>query len=160
MSSWEVNTQIPETDRAFINVGQPATVRPKAMPGREFKGRVNLLGGSAGSSWGRTFNCRISLLDADDSLRPGMSVDVVINVETLKGVLWIPSQAIFDREGRRFVYKQTPEGFITHDVTLVRRTESQAVVTGIEEGATIALAAPGQRTSKAPGDGPLGALPK
>ena len=160
MSTWEVNTQIPETDRAFINVGQPAIVRPKAMPGREFKGRVNLLGGSAGSSWSRTFNCRISILEADESLRPGMSVDVVINVETLKGVLWVPSQAIFDREGRRFVYMQTPEGFITHDVTLVRRTESQAVITGIDEGAVIALAAPGQRTRTAPGDGPLGALQK
>ena len=160
MSTWEVNTQIPETDRAFINVGQPAIVRPKAMPGREFKGRVNLLGGSAGSSWSRTFNCRISILEADESLRPGMSVDVVINVETLKGVLWVPSQAVFDREGRRFVYMQTPEGFITHDVTLVRRTESQAVITGIDEGAVIALAAPGQRTRTAPGDGPLGALQK
>jgi RND family efflux transporter MFP subunit len=158
MSRWEVSTQIPETDRAFLAIGQPVIVRPKAMPGREFRGRVSLLGGATGSAWNRTFNCRIALLDADDSLRPGMSVDVVINVETLEDVVWIPSQAVFEREGRRFVYQQTPEGYITHDVMLVRRTDSQAVVTGIEEGATIALAEPGQRTQTTTAGGPLGAL--
>jgi multidrug efflux pump subunit AcrA (membrane-fusion protein) len=160
MSRWEVSTQIPETDRAFLAVDQPAIVRPKAMPGREFRGRVRLLGGSAGNAWNRTFNCRIVLLDADDSLRPGMTVDVIIDVETLEDVLWVPSQAVFDREGRRFVYRQTSDGFITHEVTLVRRTESQAIVTGIDEGVTIALAEPGRRTGTEAADGPLGALPR
>ena len=160
MSAWEVSTQIAETDRAFLAAGQPAIVRPKAMPGREFRGRISLLGGSAGSPWNRTFNCRIVLDDADDDLRPGMSVDVTLHVETLDDVLWLPSQAVFEREGRRFVYKQAPEGYITQDVTLVRRTESQAVVTGIDEGATIALAEPGQRTQPGRSGGPLGALPQ
>jgi hypothetical protein len=45
MSGWEVSTQIPETDRAFLATGQQAIVRPKAMPGREFKGHISLLGG-------------------------------------------------------------------------------------------------------------------
>lgn len=160
MSQWEVSTQIPETDRAFLAVGQRAIVRPKAMPGREFKGHISLVGGSAGSAWNRTFNCRIALDDTDDSLRPGMSVDVVINVETLDDVLWIPSQAVFEREGRWFVYRESPEGYLTHPVTLVRRTESQAVVTGIDEGTTIALAEPGQRTRTDRSRGPLGALAK
>jgi RND family efflux transporter MFP subunit len=158
MSAWEVSTQIPETDRAFLTAGQRAIVRPKAMPGHEFRGRVAVLGGSAGSAWNRTFNCRIALTDEDDRLRPGMSVDVVIEVERLSDVLWVPSQAVFDREGRRFVYRRTPDGFITHDVTLVRRTESQAVISGIDEGAVIALAAPGSRAATTAPDGPLGAL--
>jgi HlyD family secretion protein len=160
MSGWEVSTQIPETDRAFLAVGQPAIVRPKAMPGREFKGHISLLGGSTGSAWNRTFNCRIALDDDDESLRPGLSVDVVIRVETLAQALWVPSQAVFEREGRWFVYREAPEGFVTHPVTIVRRTESQAVVTGVEEGTTIALADPGQRTRSTGSKGPLGALGK
>jgi HlyD family secretion protein len=160
MSGWEVSTQIPETDRAFLATGQSAVVRPKAMPGREFKGHISLLGGSAGSAWNRTFNCRISLDDADDGLRPGLSVDVVINVETLADVLWVPSQAVFEREGRWFVYRQAPEGYVSHPVTIVRRTESQAVVTGVDAGVTIALAEPGRRTKNTRANGPLGALGK
>lgn len=158
MSRWEVSAQIPETDRAFLEVGQEVIVRPMAMPGREFRGRVSVLGGATGSAWNRSFNCRIALLDPDESLRPGMTVDLQINIETLDDVLWIPSQAVFDREGRRFVYRSTPEGYITHEVTLVQRTESQSVVTGIDEGAVVALAEPGQQRDTAGSDGPLGAL--
>jgi HlyD family secretion protein len=160
MSSWEVSTQIPETDRAFLAVGQRAIIRPKAMPGQEFAGRISLLGGSAGSAWNRTFNCRIALDDADQALRPGLSVDVVIRVETLAKVLWVPSQAVFEREKRWFVYRQAPEGWVSHPVTMIRRTESQAVVTGIDEGVTIALAEPGKRTRNTRSAGPLGALGK
>jgi biotin carboxyl carrier protein len=158
MSVWEVSAQIPETDRVFLALNQEAIVRPKAMPGRELRGHISLLGGSTGSAWNRSFNARIALDDADDALRPGMSVDVTIRVETLEDVLWLPSQAVFEREGRWFVYQQAPDGYVTHDVTLVRRTESQAVVTGIDEGATIALAEPGQRTDSGRGGGALGAL--
>jgi hypothetical protein len=160
MSRWEVSAQIPETDRAFLETNQPAIVRPKAMPGREFRGHISLLGGSSGSSWNRTFNCRIALDEVHDDLRPGMTVDVVINVETIENALWIPSQAVFEREGRWFVYREAPEGYLTQEVTLERRTESQAVVSGIDEGVTIALAAPGQRTGTATATGPLGALPQ
>jgi HlyD family secretion protein len=160
MSSWEVSTQILETDRAFLKVGQRAIVRPKAMPGKEFEGHISVLGGSAGSAWNRTFNCRITLDRADDALRPGLSVDVVIRVETLDNVLWVPSQAVFQREGRWFVYRQASEGYVTHPVTLIRRTESQAIVTGIDEGVTIALAEPGKRKQNTRSTGPLGALAK
>ncbi|HEY7189607.1 MAG TPA: efflux RND transporter periplasmic adaptor subunit [Vicinamibacterales bacterium] len=160
MSGWEVSTQIPETDRAFLATGQRAVISPKAMPGREFKGHISLIGGSAGSAWNRTFNCRIALDDTDDGLRPGLSVDIVIRVETLSHVLWVPSQAVFEREGRWFVYRQAPEGYVAHPVTIVRRTESQAVVTGVDEGATIALADPGRRIKNTRANGPLGALGK
>ena len=160
MSTWEVSTQIPETDRAFLKVGQRAIVRPKAMPGQEFEGHISVLGGSAGSAWNRTFNCRIALDRTDDRLRPGLSVDVVIRVEMLDNVLWVPSQAVFQREGRWFVYRQAPEGYVTQPVTLIRRTESQAVVTGINEGVTIALAEPGRRKQTTRSTGPLGALGK
>jgi hypothetical protein len=160
LSGWEVSAQIPETDRAFLVTGQSAIVRPKAIPGREFKGHVSLLGGSAGSAWNRTFNCRIALDETDEGLRPGLSVDVVIRVETLSDVLWVPSQAVFEREGRWFVYRQAPEGYVSHPVTIVRRTESQAVVKGVDEGATIALAEPGRRTKNTRANGPLGALGK
>jgi hypothetical protein len=75
-------------------------------------------------------------------------------------VLWVPSQAVFEREGRWFVYRQSAEGYVAHPVSIVRRTESQAVVTGIEEGTTIALAEPGKRTRSGASAGPLGALGK
>jgi hypothetical protein len=57
----------------------------------------------------------------------------------------VPSQALFESDGRTFVYLQTPAGFMPHDVTLVRRSESQAVFTGISEGDTVAMSSPDQQ---------------
>ena len=159
MSRWEISAQIPETDRAYLEVGQEVAVRPTAMPAQELRGRISLLGGASGNAWSRTFNCRIALEDTLPALRPGMTADIVITVETLDDVLWLPSQALFESDGRRFVYRETPEGFIATDVDLVRRTESQAVIAGLDEGETIALARPGSSVGAGSGGGSaLGAL--
>ena len=78
-----------------------------------------------------------------------MTANIVITAETLKSVLWIPAQALFESDGRTFVYARTPEGgFATADVKLVRRSESQVVITGANEGQPVALARPDQKKDK------------
>lgn len=160
MSRFEVSAQIPETDRAFLDVGQEVFVEPRAMPGRQFRGHISQIGGATGNSWSRSFNCRLALDEIDPDLRPGMSVDIFVNVETLRDVLSVPSQALFGRDGNWFVYERTSDGYLEREVTLLRRTESQAILDGIEEGVEIALARPDQPSRPAAsGEGPLGALP-
>jgi len=73
-------------------------------------------------------------------------------VETLDNALWIPSQALFESDGRAFVYLRTPQGFVSRDVQLVRRSESQAVITGIAEGEQVALSNPDQSKAAKSGD--------
>ncbi len=81
-----------------------------------------------------------------------MTSNMVITIETLDNVLWIPSQALFESDGRTFVYARGPSGFVPHDVTLVSRSESQAVITGIKEGEIVAMSNPDQqlKTGSAP----------
>jgi hypothetical protein len=161
MSQWEVSAQIPEADRGHLRVGQPVTVLPAAVPGRELGGHITVLGGSTGNAWNRAFNVRIALDEADPGLRPGMSANVLITVDVLEDVLWIPSQALFESDGRTFVYRRAAEGYVTSDVALVRRSESQAVITGIGEGTVVALARPGQQSrTEASEGGVLDALPR
>jgi hypothetical protein len=62
--------------------------------------------------------------------------------------LWVPSQALFDSDGRTFVYLHTGSGFSPHDVKMLRRSESQVVLTGVSEGHVVALANPDQATRK------------
>jgi hypothetical protein len=76
-----------------------------------------------------------------------MTSNILITVESLDDVLWIPSQALFESDGRAFVYLQTPQGFISRDVKLIRRSESQAVITGIAEGDQVALSNPDQHNA-------------
>src|SRR5205085_12054617 len=107
---------------------------------------IKSLGGTTGPPWNRSFECRIALDQTGPELRPGMSSNLTITVEALDNVLWVPSQAVFEIDGRTFVYLRKPEGFVPQDVVLVRRSESQAVLTGIHEGDLVALSSPDQQS--------------
>jgi multidrug resistance efflux pump len=149
LKSWEVSAQVGELDRGHLTPGQKVSVAVVALPGRSFAGHVKNLGGTGGSAWDRHFECRISLDEASPELRPGMTSNLVITVESLDNVTWVPSQALFESDGRSFVYLRTPSGFMPHDVTLVRRSESQVVLTGISEGALVAMSNPDQQSKSA-----------
>lgn len=144
MRNWEVSASIPELDRGHLNPGQKVAIRAAAIPGRQFRGHVKSLGGTSGSAWDRRFECRIALDETGPELRPGMTSNILITVEALDNVLWIPSQALFESDGRAFVYLRTPQGFVSRNVQLIRRSESQAVITGIAEGEQVALSNPDQ----------------
>jgi HlyD family secretion protein len=150
LKDWEVSAQIGELDRGHLAPGQPVSLGVIALPGRQFPGHVKSIGGTSGPNWNRQFEARITLDHPAPELRPGETSNMVIVVDTLDNVTWVPSQALFDRDGSKFVYIRTPKGFMPHDVKLVRSSESQAVVTGINEGDTIAMSNPDQQNK--PGD--------
>ena len=158
LKSWEVSANVAELDRGHLNVGQQVSVAVVALAGKTFHGKVKNLGGTTGSPWDRHFECRIALDDPAPELRPGMTSNMVITVETLENVTWVPSQALFESDGRTYVYQQTPNGFMPHDVTLVRRSESQAVLTGIPEGTLVAMSNPDQQNKPAQKQGAMKAL--
>jgi multidrug efflux pump subunit AcrA (membrane-fusion protein) len=145
LKTWEVSANVGELDRGHLAAGQKVSVSVVALAGKSFPGHIKLIGGTVGSPWDRHFECRIAVDQAVSGLRPGMTSNMLITVDTLNNVLWVPSQALFDTEGRTFVYLKTPDGFLPHDVALVRRSESQAVVTGISEGDTVAMSNPDQQ---------------
>lgn len=149
MKNWEVSAQIGELDRGHLNAGQKVLILVVALPGKSFAGHVKTMGGTAGPPWDRKFECRIALDQPAPELRPGETSNMQITVETLQNVLWIPSQALFDTDGRKFVYLKTRKGFMPHDVKLVRSSESQAVITGIPEGGEVAMSNPDQQNKPA-----------
>jgi len=149
LKTWEVSAQVGELDRGHLTPGQQVSVAVVALAGKSFPGHVKNIGGTGGSAWNRHFECRIALDQASPELRPGMTSNLVITVESLDNVTWVPSQALFESDGRSFVYLRTPSGFMPHDVTLVRRSESQVVLTGISEGALVAMSNPDQQSKSA-----------
>ena len=149
LKSWEVSANVGELDRGHLTMGQAVSVKVVALAGKEFAGKVKNIGGTTGPPWDRRFEARIALDNAAPELRPGMTSNMVITVDTLDNVLWIPSQALFESDGRTFVYTLGATGFVPHDVALVRRSESQAVVTGIKEGEIVAMSKPDQQLKTA-----------
>ncbi len=148
MNNWEVSARIGELDRGHLAVGQKAEIQVVSMPGRKLKGTIRNIGGTTGPPWDRRFECRLSLDEAIAELRPGMSVSMSITTQQMANVLWVPSQALFESDGRSFVYVQNGQAFSPKDVKLVRRGESKVVLEGLPEGQLVALANPDQIRSK------------
>jgi multidrug efflux pump subunit AcrA (membrane-fusion protein) len=161
LKSWEVSARVGELDRGHLALGQRVSLSVVALPGRSFPGSVKTLGATTGPSWDRRFECRIALEQPAPEMRPGMTTNMVITSETLENVIWVPSQALNESDGRYFVYVKTPNGFMPRDVTLVRRSESQAVVTGVREGELVAMSNPDlQNKPAAQQNGAMKALSK
>ena len=101
----------------------------------------------------------------DVLLRPGMLADVEIIVDKIPNAIHVPSQAIFERDGKYFVYARKNERWEETPVVISRRTESTVVLaSGVQTGDTVAMADPNakpgaKKKSESKGGGAMGALP-
>ncbi|MGA8030635.1 MAG: efflux RND transporter periplasmic adaptor subunit [Bryobacteraceae bacterium] len=142
LKNWELAANISELDRGHIAPNDKVAITIIAVPDREFHGHIKELGGTTGAFWDRHFECKIALDDPSPELRPGMSATLVVSTDEMHQVLWIPSQALFESDGRTFVYARSGRTFTPKDVKLLRRNETRAVISGLSEGQTVALADP------------------
>jgi len=149
LKSWEVSAKVGELDRGHLNPGQRVAVKIVALAGKEYPGTIKSLGGTSGPPWDRRFETRIVLDQGSPELRPGLSSNLVITAETIDNALWVPFQAVFESDGRSFVYRRTPNGFAPKDIALVKRSESQVVLNGLEEGDEVAMSNPDQSNKQA-----------
>jgi multidrug resistance efflux pump len=144
----EVRAKVTETDRDNLQQGQSATVQVDALPGRTFMAKVGPLSGSASrgnffeTSAVRQFDISLDLEKLDPSMRAGSSLRVVIDGREIKEALHVPRQAVFEKNGKNYVFLQIGDRFDRRDVKVVNRTESRAVITGLNEGDEIALIDP------------------
>jgi multidrug efflux pump subunit AcrA (membrane-fusion protein) len=144
----EVRAKVTETDRDNLRAGQPATVQIDALPGRTFTAKVGALSGGASrgnffeTSAVRQFDIALELDKPDSAMRAGSSLRVVIDGQELKDVLHVPRQGVFEKNGKNYVFLQIGDRFDRRDVKVVNRTESRAVITGLNEGDVIALIDP------------------
>lgn len=93
---------VDETEIVQVSVGQAVTVTVDALSERTYHGRVVKMGSSGSTRAGRGdvtfFEVDVLLDDADERLRPGMSVRAEIEVATREDTLVIPVQAVVERE--------------------------------------------------------------
>jgi len=115
-----------------------------AMPEKRFAGKIKSIGGTTGPPWDRHFDTKISIDNPSPALRPGMNVRLLITTEVMKSVLWLPAQAVFQADNRKFVYAESAGNYARKEVKLVRSSESRVVVEGLKEGQVVALANPEQ----------------
>jgi multidrug efflux pump subunit AcrA (membrane-fusion protein) len=149
LSSIHLEARLEEADRGRLNPGQDATIRIEAVPGRDFKARIDrislLARADFSSGWPppRNFDLGLVLLEVDPRIRPGMTAVARISTERVPGVTLVPAEAIFQRDGSPVVYKLSGSEFEEQIVEVSRRGREQAIVTrGVAPGDRVATRRP------------------
>jgi len=105
-----------EKDLATVRPGMEATIRTKAYPGREFHGRLVLIGAAMDTST-RTVEGRIVLPNPDGGLKPGMYIEAALASTERRTVLTVPISAVQEFASGRIVFVQTgPTAFTLRPV--------------------------------------------
>jgi HlyD family secretion protein len=98
-----VRVTLDEYDTQRIRKGQSALITIDAFPEETVQGKVYRISPvvSGGKMEARTFTVKVSL-ERNPPLKVGMSADVEIVVSELRGVLFVPSLAVVEKEARHF----------------------------------------------------------
>lgn len=149
LSSIHLEARLDEEDRGRLKVGQPATVRIEAVPGKDFNATVDVISVLAkvdfSSGWPpvKNFDLGLVLNDRDPRLRPGMTAVARIAADRLPNVMLVPAEAIFQHDGRSVVYRLHGSKFDELPIQIIRRGREQAAVAaGVSAGDRLASRRP------------------
>lgn len=146
LNSIRMVAHVDEADRGQLDVGQTGTVHIDAVPDMEFSARVQDIGRLAKLDWGngwppiKDFDLTVAMDRTDPRIRPGMKANTRIAVNSVPNSVLIPSQAIFQHNGRAVVYVGEGHTFVERNIQLGRRSGDVAqVIAGIHPGERVAL---------------------
>ena len=149
LSSVHLEARLDESDRGRLQPQQDATVRIEALPGTDFKARLDSISVLAKvdftSGWppAKNFDLNLVFLDVDSRMRPGMTAVARIATERVPDVVLAPAESIFQRDGAPVVYKLDGSIFVETPVTIRKRGKEQSIIDhGIEPGDRIATRRP------------------
>ncbi|MCE9678918.1 HlyD family efflux transporter periplasmic adaptor subunit [Shewanella sp. AS1] len=151
-STMQARAYVLESEAAGLAIGQLATVYLDAYPDRPFKGRVTQVDALAKpKEKGSPVNYFQFTVSLDNTLvaimQPGRQLSAKVQALSLDDVITIPNQAIFQKEGRHWVYLKTDKGFIEQAITPGQRSiDMTQILSGLTPGDIIALTTPPKRS--------------
>lgn len=165
LSKLEAKVFVLEADGAGLKTGQKARFAIEGRPGASYEATVSRVEPLAKTrDWQspvKYFEATLTLEGAaHDDLRPGQKVRAVIRLDEADGVLAIPRGAVFEKDGKRVVYRRNGRGFEAVEVRSERQSIAHLVVAGgLSPGDVIALRDPSEKSRFAGGAaaGPGGA---
>jgi multidrug resistance efflux pump len=145
----EMRAKVDENDRANLSEGQAAVVEIDALAGEKFPATVGALAGLANrsgffetSGTTRQFDVTFQFVKPDPRMKAGASARVTIQGRELAGALTVPRQAVFQKNGKTYVFVKNGDRFDQREIKIVQRTESRAALEGLPEGTEVALVDP------------------
>ena len=153
LTQLEAKVFVLEADGAGLKPGLSARLAIEGRPGEEYESTVSKVEPLAKTrDWQspvKYFEAVLSLARTDPSfMKPGQRVRAVVRLEEAQGVLAIPRGAVFDRDGKRVVYRREGASFVPVEVTIGRQSIARVVVdSGLRAGDRVALRDPTRKPS-------------
>jgi HlyD family secretion protein len=157
LDSMQAQVFVLEADAAGLAAGQKATLFLEADPSSRFEGTIKSVDKVARPRIPRQpvqyFGVTIALERTNPRLmKPGARVRALLELEKNARAFAIPRQALFDKDGRKLVYRRKGTAFEPVEVTAGTSSAGRVVITkGLAAGDVIALQDP-----SAEADGPRG----
>jgi HlyD family secretion protein len=137
-----------EADAAGLAVGQKATVRLESNPLVAYSGKISQVDKLARPRFRgvpvQYFGVTVALDRTDPAvMKPGARVRAMLEIENRSNVFSIPRQALFEKEGKKLVYRKHGDRFEPVPVEIATSSPGRVVVTkGINRGDDLALRDP------------------
>ncbi|HEY0251686.1 MAG TPA: hypothetical protein VGC41_09175 [Kofleriaceae bacterium] len=147
LDAMEAEVFVLEVDGSGLVESQQADVVIEAHPELTFHGKIRVVDklaqprdtGSPVNYFGVTI--KLDVTDAN-IMKPGQRVRSTLVLDQEDAIV-VPRQAVFEKDGKPTVYRQTASGFTPQVVTLGSATAGRIVIkTGLTDGETIALRDP------------------
>ena len=149
-----VRGRVKETDIGLLRTDQEAEIEFDALVGRTFPGVVLSVGAVAREVWmwedptaeanERVFDVLVKVKQTSaPGLKPGLTARARIMLERLPSAVFVPLEAIFDRDGKMYAYVAQGNEFIRREVETGERNETSVVVReGLSPREMVALSDP------------------
>ncbi len=151
-----VKIDLNQIDVAKVKVGQQAEVTLDALPGKKFTAAVTKVAPAAvRNATVDVFPVEATLGGSQDltAIKPGMTADVKIHIDTRPGVLLLPIEAVTSEKGKHFVTPLDAGGTAgagaaagkggRRDVQVGARNDRDVeITTGLKEGDRVAIKPP------------------
>ncbi len=133
-----VDCKVAELDISNVQVGLPIDVTIDSL-GKTYTGKIIYVS-PAMTTDTRAYIVRILLDNPDAELRAGMFASAVIHVLQRKDTLYVPRDAVVERNGSIYVYVIRPDGTAEQRTvkTGVRNDDSIEILSGIQAGEQVA----------------------
>jgi multidrug efflux pump subunit AcrA (membrane-fusion protein) len=133
ISSVVARANVPVSDAAYIKVGRPATV---LLKDGNLPGKVTVVSPQVDPA-STTVEVWVEIPNTDERLKPGGSVRVSINAETIQNTIIAPATALLNSdEGGQIVMVVTKDNVAhEHKVNVgVRQGMNVQIISGVQEG--------------------------
>jgi Cu(I)/Ag(I) efflux system membrane fusion protein len=136
-----VDVQVREADAAYVRPGTAADLELAAMPGRVFKGIVEIIYPVLDTT-ARAIRARVGVTNSEGLLRPGMYATVRLRAPQ-RSALTVPTSAVLRTGERNVVFVDMGGGrLMPHEVELGRTAgEYTEILAGVEPGQLVVTSA-------------------